>query len=627
MNGTRLTRVLLAVDDHQNIDLIASALSKDSSISLKSVDHKTSSASLAAAGYDLCVLALPPSYEQAYEFLRHAQSLPAPVPIILIAPVAEHDWCLAATADGFADCMHRDELSGNLLTRSIRYATERQQAAVALQAAMRRFNILIEHSSDAFILLDKQGNIMSVGPSSGRLVGYGEAELLGRSQFQLLHQDDLQVVRSRFDALAERPGAVEEVECRVAHKDGSWKWLECVATNLLDEADIGAIVLNCHDITERKAHEAEIRQLNEQLSRQLERTTALHQIDLAITGSFDVRVALNILLNEVTNQLGVDAAAVLLLNTQTWIMEHMVSRGFHTDAIRRQRTQVMKSLAGRAVIERCTLHMGNLGEAGADAALGPGLSNERFSSYWVTPLISKGQVKGILEVYNRLPLQVDDEWLDFLATLANQAAIAIDNAVIFEDMRRVNLELERAYNTTIEGWARVLDRRDGEIEGSSRLRADRVLSLGHALGLGEEELRHIRHGALLHDVGHMGIPEQILLKTEPLSEAERGQLELHPHFAYEFLSPIPFLRPALDIPYCHQERWDGSGYPRGLQGEQIPRAARLFAPIDVWQALVANRPYRAAWSHEKALAYLVEQSGLLFDPDVIEILLPLARDW
>jgi HD-GYP domain-containing protein (c-di-GMP phosphodiesterase class II) len=141
----------------------------------------------------------------------------------------------------------------------------------------------------------------------------------------------------------------------------------------------------------------------------------------------------------------------------------------------------------------------------------------------------------------------------------------------------------------------------------------------------EDELTHVRHGALLHDIGKMGVPDGILLKSGQLTEAEWRIMRKHPTYAYELLAPIAYLRSALDIPYCHHEKWDGSGYPRGLKGEQIPRPARLFAVVDVWDALTSDRPYRQAWSNKKTQAYLREQAGRHFDPQVVELFLQLVN--
>jgi putative nucleotidyltransferase with HDIG domain len=243
---------------------------------------------------------------------------------------------------------------------------------------------------------------------------------------------------------------------------------------------------------------------------------------------------------------------------------------------------------------------------------------EQVAAYFSVPLITKGQVQGVLEIYQRTPLNPNQEWLDFLNTLAGQAAIAIENAHLFENLQRSTDELELAYDATIQGWSYALDLRDKETEGHTLRVAEMTVNLARALGLSERDLVQVRWGGLLHDIGKMGVPDNILLKPGPLTDEEWVIMKRHPGLAFEMLSPINYLQAALDIPYCHHEKWDGSGYPRGLKGEEIPLAARIFAVVDVWDALTSDRPYRKAWSKEKVLEYLEGESGRHFDPQVLK---------
>jgi putative nucleotidyltransferase with HDIG domain len=237
------------------------------------------------------------------------------------------------------------------------------------------------------------------------------------------------------------------------------------------------------------------------------------------------------------------------------------------------------------------------------------------------PLFVKGQVKGVLELFHRSALEPNEEWLDFTHLLANQAAIAIDNSSLFNGLQQSNAELIQAYDATIQGWSRALDLRDKETEGHTLRVTELTMKLGRQFGLSEEELRHIRWGALLHDIGKMGVPDGILLKPGPLTDEEWVLMRKHTTFAYEMLSPVHYLLRALDIPYCHHEKWDGTGYPRGLRGEQIPFAARIFAVVDVWDALTSARPYRAAWPEEKVFDHIRSLAGTHFDPQVVKICL------
>lgn len=190
-----------------------------------------------------------------------------------------------------------------------------------------------------------------------------------------------------------------------------------------------------------------------------------------------------------------------------------------------------------------------------------------------------------------------------------------------EALQRAHQSLQEAYERTIEGWVRALDLRDRETEGHTQRVTELTIKVAGKLGFTDEELAHIKRGALLHDMGKMAIPDEILQKPGPLNEAEWEKMRRHPVYAYEMLSPIAYLHPALEIPFYHHERWDGSGYPRGLKGEEIPLAARLFAIIDVWDALCSDRPYRKKLPRREVAEYIREKSGTLFDPKLVDVFL------
>jgi HD-GYP domain-containing protein (c-di-GMP phosphodiesterase class II) len=191
--------------------------------------------------------------------------------------------------------------------------------------------------------------------------------------------------------------------------------------------------------------------------------------------------------------------------------------------------------------------------------------------------------------------------------------------------RRSSTQLALAYDATIEGWSRAMDLRDKETEGHTRRVTELTVLLARAHGSSEEEIVHLRRGALLHDIGKMGVPDAILLKPGPLTDAEWAIMRRHPVLAYEMLLPIVYLRPALDIPYNHHEKWDGTGYPRGLKGEAIPLAARIFAVADVWDALRSDRPYRSAWPETRVREHIRALSGTHFDPRVVNAFLRIDK--
>lgn len=390
--------------------------------------------------------------------------------------------------------------------------------------------------------------------------------------------------------------------------------------------------------------------LGQQTERRLQHLAALSEIDRLIMSSFDLRTTLGVLLNHVIVQLNVDAADILLFDSNSLILETIAERGFRGKSIRRTQPRLDKGYAGQAILDGRMVKIENIRGQQDDEFLTILAAREAFVSYYAVPLMAKGSTKGVMEIFARAPLNLstypafsdnatgsttalpglskdtetgkitlDTEWMDFLNTLAGQATIAIDNATLFDELQRSNAELRVAYDATIEGWSHALDLRDRETEGHTQRVTEMTVKLARAFGLNSAELAQVRWGALLHDIGKMGVPDTILHKPGPLTDEEWLVMRKHPIFAYEMLSPIQYLSLALDIPYCHHEKWDGTGYPRGLKGEQIPFTARIFAVVDVWDALTSDRPYRVAWSAEKVIDHLRLLAGSHFDPEVLKV--------
>jgi len=371
----------------------------------------------------------------------------------------------------------------------------------------------------------------------------------------------------------------------------------------------------------------DIKGLNRQLRRRLERIAALRRIDTAITASLDLRHTLDVCLEQARAQLRVDAADILVCCPHTHDLTYAAGKGFRTPGVHQTRLRLACRGVGQVILERRPLHIADLGQSSEIFDRAPLFAAEGFVAYHAIPLVAKGQVRGVLEVFHRAPLDPDPEWLDFLETVASQVAIAIDNATLFEDLQRSHTALVLAYDATIEGWASALDLRDKETEGHTRRVTEMTLRLAQAMGVDPAEQAHMRRGALLHDVGKLGIPDAILPKPGKLTEEEWQVMRRHPEHAYNWLAPIAFLRPALDIPYGHHEKWDGTGYPRGLKGEQIPKAARIFAAVDIWDALCSDRPYRKGWPEERVREHLHSLAGTHLEPAVVEVFLEaLAAD-
>jgi HD-GYP domain-containing protein (c-di-GMP phosphodiesterase class II) len=252
--------------------------------------------------------------------------------------------------------------------------------------------------------------------------------------------------------------------------------------------------------------------------------------------------------------------------------------------------------------------------------------SENFVTYYGIPLQSKGLLRGVLELYFRQPFTPNSDWRDFLSTLAGQATIAIDNTRLFENLQRTNQELTLAYDTTLEGWSKALELRDKETQGHTRRVTDLTLELAKRMNVPESQLTQIRRGVLVHDIGKMGVPDNILRKAGPLTEEEWVEMRKHPQYAFDLLYPIYYLRPALDVAYYHHEWWDGSGYPSGIKGHNIPLSARIFAVVDVWDAMLSDRPYRAAMKKRDVINYIRALSGKQFDPAVVEVFLQMMKE-
>jgi response regulator RpfG family c-di-GMP phosphodiesterase len=354
----------------------------------------------------------------------------------------------------------------------------------------------------------------------------------------------------------------------------------------------------------------------EKVHHQLERISTLHFIDNAINSSLDLRNTLAIILKYIIEQLKVDAADILLCRYNDAACEYAGGRGFLEDESKISKLSLEKNLARKVALDQKTVHLTHFAPEDVSPDYARMWNDERFQTYFGVPLKASGKTVGVLELFLRSEHYPDGEWLDYLETMAGQTAIAVDKGQIFEGLQRSNLELSLAYDATIRGWSRALDMRDQETEGHTQRVTEMTVRLAESMGFTGEQIVQVRRGALLHDIGKLSVPDAILLKEGELTPEEMVIMRRHAQAAFDLLKPISYLQPALDIPYCHHERWDGSGYPRGLKGEEIPLAARIFAIVDVYDALRSARPYRDPWPQGEVLEYLREQSGKHFDPGI-----------
>ncbi len=334
------------------------------------------------------------------------------------------------------------------------------------------------------------------------------------------------------------------------------------------------------------------------------RLSALHTVDIAVASSLDLQVTLKVFLEQVSSQLSVDATDILLLNSHLQVLEFAAGRGFRGMGIRRHSLRVGEDAAGKAALDRMVVGVSGITNNNSQITRPERIAGEGFDSVYAVPLIARGKMKGVLELYFRSQFTADKEWQDFVETLAHQAAIAIDDAHLFEQLQQSYTDLAVAYNSTIQGWARLLELRRVEPEGHSQSVSAMAVALAGILRVPEQDMMNIYRGALLHDIGKLAIPDSILLKAGSLSEPEWSVIHSHPVLARDLLISIDYLRSAAVIPYAHHEKWNGSGYPLGLVGAQIPLAARIFSVVDVWDSLLHDQPYRPAWTESDATEYI-----------------------
>ena len=567
----------------------------------------------------ICDYSLP--HLDAPKALQVLKSSDIDLPFIIISGTIGEESAVSALIAGAHDFIIKGKFArlGPALERELREAEVRHERRRA-EASLRENERLLSEAQrlghigswsldirrDVLQFSDEMYHLLDVFPNEFQHNSAGFLDLIYSADRPLASKWMEEIKTGR---------QVRELEFRIFHSSGEMRYIQCRGAVVFNETGSPTrFVGTAQDISERKLSEIQIRQ-------QVARLTALRTIDQAITSSFDLHFTLDVVLAQVITQLHVDAASILILDTSAQKLEYRATRGFRNPTVKDAVLSIAKSHAGRAVTERHLIRIEDLKTEPNQTVIEALFSEEGFVSYFAVPLVARGKVNGVLEVFQRTLLQAYPEWIDFFEALGGQAAIAIDNAMLLENLQRINYELEKAYDATIEGWSHALDLRDRETEGHTLRVTSMALRLAQLMGIEEKKLVQMRRGGLLHDIGKLGVPDSILLKPGPLTEEEMAIMRLHPQFAYDWLAPIAYLREAMEIPYCHHEKWDGTGYPRGLRGEAIPLTSRIFAVADVWDALTSGRPYRPPWSHEKVAEFIRDNSGRHFDPEVVEVFL------
>lgn len=489
----------------------------------------------------------------------------------------------------------------DFVSTQIAMTIERKRAEQGLRENEEKYRALVEASSEAIFLETGEGDILDCNSAACAMLGYTKDELLTLTVKDLVPEGFFPHIASIFQ---EQQGDNLRGEAYNRRKDGSFFPVE-VTTRPVQIGGENLLVVYVSDISRRRRREREM--------------DAIAGVSAALRTAITQADILPVILQQLIDRLSVMGAFVSLRNGSGG---SKIELGCGTwAALSGQSMPATNCNICAKVIETGEMYVNNEWDNDPHFPF-PELVNGVHAIASV-PLVAQDQIYGALTVAYRQPIETDE--LHILTAICDIAASAIQRARLYEQTSRQANEVAAAYDATIEGWALALELRDKETQGHSRRVTELTLRLAAAMDLPESELTHIRRGVLLHDIGKMGIPDRILLKPGGLDEEEWIIMRKHPDYAREMLATVTYLGPARDIPYCHHEKWDGTGYPRRLKGEQIPLYARIFAVVDVLDALTSDRPYRPAWPLSEALAYIRRQSGLHFDPQVVDAFINLME--
>jgi PAS domain S-box-containing protein len=532
-----------------------------------------------------------------------------------------HRLTVLQTFKGWAFVAASAMLLAFLVGRELR---ERERAEQRLQGEREAARMYLDVAGVILLVIGTDERVKLINRKGAEVLGLSAEEVIGRNWFDSFLPDQARTeARETFQRLiAGEALSGGEREGPVLSRGGKERRIAWFHAPVREPSGgISGILSSGEDITDRRHTE-------QQSACRLDQLAALHAVDLLIASTQDLRVILKQFLDLVIVQFHIDAADVLLVNRHMPVLEYAAEKGFRSAGIRRSQLRIGEGLAGRAALERRVISVPDLRDPESGFVRPNLIEGEGIIAYYAVPLVAKGIVKGVLELMHRSPFPLDREQEEFLESLASQAAIAIDNAALFDEIQRSNIDLLLAYDATLEGWARALDLRDRVTERHTERVSEMTVTIARAMGVREEDIVHIRRGALLHDLGKIGIPDSILRKEGPLTPEERQSMQRHPLLAFEMLRSIAYLRPALDIPYCHHEQWDGGGYPRGLKGEQIPLAARIFALADIWDAILStDRTYRSPMSRSQACEHIRALAGTHLDPKVVDTFLRMEENY
>jgi PAS domain S-box-containing protein/putative nucleotidyltransferase with HDIG domain len=470
--------------------------------------------------------------------------------------------------------------------------TERKHAEQALVQSQEQLQAIVQTANDAIITIDSQQTIAFWNNAAEKIFGYPTAEVVGKSVHQIVpgeFRDQNTAALRRFFSGSDPFPTGFTMETTGITRAGNRIPIEMSFAAWRSEAGqfVTAII---RDISERQQREHELQ--------------AITVLSAALRTAPTRGEMLPVVVAQTVKLLNCDAVSIEMLDSSSGEMSVAASHG------------AWKSLSGARQPDAEIL-------PAVPAPVSP-TGSPALQDTASVPLIAQKQLIGYIHAGKQVGFT--DSQVGLLSAIGDISANAIYRATLHEQTQKDAKNLSEAYDTTLEGWAHALELRDQETEGHTRRVTAKTVELARRMGVAEQNLENIRRGALLHDIGKMGIPDSVLLKPGTLNEREWEIMRRHPEYSLNLLNQIEYLRPALAISYCHHEKWDGSGYPRGLQGSQIPLEARIFAVVDVWDALTSDRVYRKAWSAEDATRYVDQHSGSHFDPDVVKVFLEMLAD-